>query len=115
MTPSIDTCRPSCDPYRSFKSQHRSPAGSSVRVIVRPSLVYHYFEFDNFPNEWSRYSDSQKVNVFLFGSSHLSTEEDAKIFSYAQQVQTLFFLLKALFIRDVICMLYVSCRCKPSR
>ena len=26
-----------------------------------------------------------------------------------------FFILKALFTRDVICMLYVKCRCKPSR
>ena len=105
VTPSIDTCRPSSDPYRSFKSQHRSPAGSSVRVIVLSSLVYHYFELDIFPDEWSRYSDSQKVNFFSFGSSHLWTAENVELFSYAQQVQTLLFFI--LFTRDVICMLYV--------
>ena len=40
-----------------------------------------------FSNEWSRYSDSQKVimNFFLFGSSHLSTEENVELFPYAQQ------------------------------
>ena len=38
-----------------------------------------------FSNEWSRYSDSQKVNFFLFGSSQLSTEENVELFSYAQQ------------------------------
>ena len=35
--------------------------------------------------EWSRYSDSQKVNFFLSGSSLLSTEENVQLFSYAQQ------------------------------
>ena len=73
-----------------------------------------------FSNEWSRYSDSQEVNFFLFGSSHLSTEENVEIFFYAQQFikeskRFCFFTLKALFTRDVICMLYVKCRCKPSR
>ena len=38
-----------------------------------------------FSKEWSRYSDSQEVNFFLFGSSHLSTEENVELFFYAQQ------------------------------
>ena len=38
-----------------------------------------------FSNEWSRYSDSQEVNFFLFGSSHLPTEENVELFFYAQQ------------------------------
>ena len=73
-----------------------------------------------FSNEWSRYLDSQNVNFFLFGSSHLSTEENVELFFYAQQFikeskRFCFFILKALFTRDVICMLHVKCRCKPSR
>ena len=46
-TSSIDTSRPSRDPYRSFKSQHRCHLDvTSLRVIVLPSLVYPYFELD---------------------------------------------------------------------
>ena len=111
MTTSVDTSRPSRDPYRSFKSQYQSPVGSSGRVIVLSSLGYHYFELDIFPNEWSRYSDSQKVNFFSFGSSQLSTEENVELLSYAQQFikdpKRFYFS----FTRDVKCML--SCLISP--
>ena len=40
LNPSIDTSRPSSDPYRSSMSEF------SLRVIVLPSLVYPYFELD---------------------------------------------------------------------
>ena len=40
LNPSIDTSRPSRDPYRSSMSE------SSLRVILLPSLVYPYFELD---------------------------------------------------------------------
>ena len=43
--------RPSNDPYRSFKSQHRCQNLRSCRVIVLPSLVYPYFELDNKQDE----------------------------------------------------------------
>ena len=45
-TPSIDTTRPSKDPYYSFKSQHRYQNTSYSGVTVLPSLLYAYFEID---------------------------------------------------------------------
>ena len=44
-TLSIDTSRPSKDPYNSFKSQHRYQSTCSG-VTVLPSLVYPYSEID---------------------------------------------------------------------
>lgn len=104
VTSSIDTSRPSRNPYRSFKSKHRSPAGSSVRVIMLSSLVYHYFELDIFPNERSRYSDSQKVNFFLIWLL-------VELFSYAQQFIKDSKRFYFSFTRDFICML--SCLVSP--
>ena len=49
FTPSFNTSRPSRDPYRSFKSQHRcqKPRSSShFKVIALPTLVYPYFALD---------------------------------------------------------------------
>lgn len=47
--------------------------------------------------QWLRFSDSQKVDILLFGSSRLSNEENVEIFSHVQQllrsVQTLSFNL----------------------
>ena len=43
-TLSIDTSRPSKDPYNSFKSQHRYQNTSYSGVTVLPSLLYAYFE-----------------------------------------------------------------------
>ena len=44
-TPSIDTFRPSRDPYRSFRSQLNIDVKTSrLRVIVWQSLFYPYFE-----------------------------------------------------------------------
>ena len=69
-----------------------------VVLIKRLNLIFFYIVLNMllqeknhsaaarfFSNEWSRYSDSQEVNFFLFGSSHLSTEENVELFSYAQQ------------------------------
>ena len=43
--------RPSSDPYRYFKSQHRSMSQSSLSFIVLPSIVYPFFEHDVEQNE----------------------------------------------------------------
>ena len=45
-TPSIDTSGPSRDLNLSFKSQYRCQNPHSLRVIVLPSLVYHYLQLD---------------------------------------------------------------------
>ena len=71
-----------------------------VVLVKRQNLIFFYIVLNMllqekkslsaaacscFSNEWSRYSDSQEVNFFLFGSSHLSTEENVELFFYAQQ------------------------------